>query len=365
MSKIVIVGCGVVGAAIAYELSLVSSLENLDITVLEAQSQVGQVSTKAALGVLMGACGGSKTKNEALSTLRLASLLRFESLVTELEAKTGIKIPYNCHGILLLFQDLEDADQLETAAKWQELISDRGSQGFYMKWLEPDLLRSQYPHLQATAAVHSFADRSIHPSYLMQALVKGAELNGVKFICDRPVHNLSELDQLEADWIIVTAGLGSRALMQPELKKDILTSVGGQAIKVYLPDLNLKNVIYGDDTNIIPIGQDQYWIGATVEFKRLTLPRNENIDLLMQTAIKFCPAFAQAQILSTWAGDRPRPRTQGAPILGYVPNRPNTLIATGHYRNGILMAPVTAQVIKDLILEGKCDLPWQKQQLKS
>ncbi len=364
MPKIVIVGCGVVGAAIAYELSLVSNSENLDITVLEAQPQIGQVSTKSALGVLMAACGCSKTQNEALSTLRLSSLLRFESLVTELEAKTGINIPYNRHGILLLFHDLEVEDYMRTEVKWQALIKLRNSQEFRMEWLDRDRLRSQYPSLQATAGVYSFADRSIHPSYLMQALVKGAELNGVKFICDRPVHNLSELDKLGADWVVVTAGLGSSTLMKPELKKDILFSVGGQAIQVYLPNLNLKNVIYGDDTNIIPIGQDQYWIGATVEFNRLPLPRDENIDLLMQTAVKFCPAFAQAKILSTWAGDRPRPKTQGAPILGFMPNRPNTLIATGHYRNGILMAPVTAQVIKDLILEGKSDLPWQKQQLK-
>jgi len=358
-SKVVIIGCGVIGAAIAYELSQF----NLDITVLEAQSSSGQGSSRSALGVMMGAC--SNTKNAALTTLRLASLRRYESLVPELEAKTGIKIPYNRHGIILLFNDPES----EIEVRWQALISLRAEQGFRMQWLDQTSLLAQYPQLQARSGLYSHDDRSINPSYLVQALVAAAKLNGVEFTCDRPVHNLSDLDRLAPDWIVVAAGLGSSPLINSviSLKKsssDILTPVGGQAIEVYLPELNFKNVIHGADLNIVPIGADRYWIGATVEFEATDLPRAENTDLLIERAIKFCPALAGAKILSTWAGDRPRPKYQGSPIIGFMPDRPNILIATGHYRNGVLMAPVTAQIIRDLILEGASDLPWQKQQLK-
>jgi glycine oxidase len=353
--KIVIIGCGVIGAAIAYELSQF----DLDITVIEGRSAPGQGSTKSALGVMMAAC--STTKNATLTTLRLTSLRRYESLVPELEAKTGISIPYNRNGILLL------SDDSEIEAKWQDLIGLRAEQGFRMEWLDRISLRSQYPQLQAEYGLYSYDDRAINPSYLVRALVTAAKLNGVKFESSQPVQNSSELDKLAPDWIVVAAGLGSSPLINSAVslkKSDILVPVGGQAIEVYLPELNLKKVIHGADLNIVPIGADRYWIGATVEFEATDLPRAENTDLLIERAIKFCPALARAKILSTWAGDRPRPKYQGSPIIGFMPDRPNTLIATGHYRNGVLMAPVTAQIIRDLILKGASDLPWQKQQLK-
>jgi len=285
--KIVIIGCGVIGAAIAYELSQF----DLDITVLEAQAALGQGSTKSALGVMMGAC--STTKNAALTCLRLASLRRYESLVPELEVKTGISIPYNRNGILLL------SDDSEIEAKWQDLIGLRAEQGFRMQWLDRISLRSQYPQLQAGSGLYSYDDRAINPSYLVQALVAAAKLNGVKFESDRPVNDLSELDQLAPDWVVVAAGLGSSPLINSAVslkKSDILAPVGGQAIEVYLPELNLKNVIHGADLNIVPIGEDRYWIGATVEFEAMDLPRTENIDLLLERAIKFCPDLARAKI---------------------------------------------------------------------
>jgi glycine oxidase len=371
MPKIVIVGCGIVGAAIAYELSQVSpsqfsklGISDLDITVLEAQSEVGQGSTKSALGVMMAACSITTNNNGALTNLRLASLRRYESLVPELEAKTGLDIPYNRQGIFMLINNLEG----DLEDKWKALIALRKSQGLRMEWIDKSSLRSQYPQFQAERGLYSFDDRSINPHILVQALVTAAKLNGVKFKCDRPVHNLNELDQLAPDWVILTAGLGSSPLVQQVIKSktkpELMFPVGGQAIQVYLPEINLKTVVHSEDLNIVPIGDDQYLIGATVEFDYDILPRSENVDLLLAQTIKFCPAFAKAKILSTWAGDRPRPKFQGSPIIGFMPDRKNTLIATGHFRNGVLMAPITAQIIKDLILQGHSDLPWQKQQLK-
>ncbi|AFY75017.1 glycine/D-amino acid oxidase, deaminating [Synechococcus sp. PCC 7502] len=375
MIKIIIVGAGIIGAAIAYELSQVSKLgiANLNITVLEAQSEVGQGSTKSALGVMMAACSITTNHNGALTNLRLTSLRRYESLVPELEAKTGIDIPYNRHGIFMLINNLEG----DLEDKWKALIALRASQGFRMEWIDGSRLRSQYPQFQAKVGLHSFDDRSVNPHILLQALVTAAKLNGVEFKCDHPVHNLNELDQLAPDWVILAAGLGSSPLIQQVLKSktkpDVLFPVGGQAIQVYLPpaelktnwQTDLKSVLHCEDVNIVPAGNDQYLIGATVEFDYEVLPRAENVDLLLEQAIGFCPAFAKAKILSTWAGDRPRPKFQGSPIIGFIPNLKNTLVATGHFRNGVLMAPVTAQIVKDLILEGTSDLPWQKQQLKT
>ncbi len=360
-SKVVIVGCGIIGAAIAYELSQVSQLE---VTVLEAQPSAGQGSTKSALGVMMAACSITTAYNEPLSLLRLISLRRYESLVPELATKTGIEIPFNRHGIVLLVNDLEG----DLEFKWKGLIERRAKQGFRMKWLDSDDLSLEYPQLRALAGVCSYDDRAIHPGILVQALVVAAKLNGVEFKYDFSVQNLNELDKFAPDHIVFTAGLGSNPLIQQIIKSktkpDLLFPVGGQAIRVFLPKFDLKTIIHSADLNIVPLGHDQYWIGATVEFSYKILPRVENESFLLAQITKICPAFAQAKILESWAGDRPRPKFQGAPIIGFVPNQPNILVAIGHYRNGVLMAPATAQIIKDLILSGKSDLPWQKQQLK-
>jgi glycine oxidase len=99
-------------------------------------------------------------------------------------------------------------------------------------------------------------------------------------------------------------------------------------------------------------------------------------SLLLDRAQQFCPAFSTAAVIKTWAGDRPRPANQPAPILGFLPATANrhdrsqspaspaqVILATGHYRNGVLMAPVTAAIVRDLITTGDSSLPWQKFQL--
>ncbi len=371
--KVVIVGGGVIGTAIAYELSLVA---NLEITVLEAHAQPGQGSSSSALGVLMAA--SSRSKKESLIDLRLASLRRFEDLIPELEAKTGISIPYNRHGIICLYE-YEAAEE-----KWQPLIVQRRAKGFELAWLNQTEMRSQYPQFTSgLSGLFSADDRAVGTSMFIQALVKAAELNGVKFLCDRSIQisAIASIKSLEstcnqilsdADYVVIAAGLGSNSLLAeffPNSADTLLSPVGGQAIQVHVPDLNLPNIVHsednnGDDINVVPLGENKYWIGATIQFSLETLPRTANIPLILAQAIKFCPRFNQAQVLSTWAGDRPRPNHQGAPILGFLRDRKNILIATGHYRNGVLMAPVTAQIIRDLIVHGQSDLPWQGQTIK-
>ncbi len=72
----------------------------------------------------------------------------------------------------------------------------------------------------------------------------------------------------------------------------------------------------------------------------------------MQQAIALCPALAEASIVRTWSGLRPRPEGRPAPIIDRLPGFSNVLLATGHYRNGVLLAPATAQMIRQMILSS-------------
>jgi glycine oxidase len=360
MKNVSIIGCGIIGAMLAYELSLDKSESKLNVTVVEANAKPAMVATGSALGVLMAA--SSSRARGVLVKLRLASLSKYDRLISDLTAQTNINILYNRNGILNLYRS-PDAE-----TKSRSLAEIRKRQGFELQWLDREQISENFPQWKTDGGLLSPCDRAVHPTQLVTALVEAATQNGAKFLWNTKFDNLEDQS---CDRIIVTSGLGSNKLLAPLLKnhpkysgQDLLQSVGGQALLLHIPNLNLQNVVHienedGSDLNIVPLGCDRYWLGATLEFEPNQLPRDANVSLLLENAIAWCPTFMNAEVLETWAGDRPRPQANQSPILGFVPDHPHILIATGHYRNGVLMAPITAQITKDLLLTGTSDLPWR------
>ncbi|MBD2094894.1 FAD-binding oxidoreductase [Trichocoleus sp. FACHB-591] len=362
MSRVAVVGCGVVGAAIAYELS---QIPGLTITVFDRQLPA-QAATGAALGVLMGIIS-HKVKGKAWQ-LRLASMQRYETLIPELEAIAGCNIPWNRNGILKLCFAEEDL------AKWQTLAETRKSQGWLLEILDAAQLPNQYPYLNPdsiSAAIYSPRDRQVDPVALTRALVTAAERNGVTFhfnaavetiTCSPGSNNSQTWSQLqttagnfEIDWLVVAAGLGSTPLTAALQQSIEIRPVLGQALHLELDQLlgilEKQPVITGNDVHIVPLGSNQCWVGATVEFAagEEVVADEAQLQTVLKQAIAFCPALAKATVLKTWSGLRPRPEGRPAPIIGPLPGYSNVLLATGHYRNGVLLAPATAQMIRQLI----------------
>ena len=144
--------------------------------------------------------------------------------------------------------------------------------------------------------------------------------------------------------------------LQPMVK---IKPVLGQALQIKLNhglgNSNFQPVITGEDVHIVPLNEQEYWIGATLEFPDKMdeiIPKIELLETVKQQAFSFCPALKNGEIINTWLGKRPRPDGEAAPIIKEIPNYPNVLLATGHYRNGILLAPGTAVVIRDKIMEN-------------
>jgi glycine oxidase len=357
MTKIVVIGGGIVGAMIAYELS---TINGLDITLIE-QNQPASGSTGAALGVLMGAIS-QKVKGRAWK-LRETSLKRYETLIPELESLTGQTIPFNRQGIVMLGFTQDELD------KWKTLVEIR--QGWNLElWTTEELLKHcpQIQNHKIMGAIYSPRDRQVNPTLLTQALITGASKYGVQCVFGQNVQNFALIsingsnnrhcsqvhttDHIfEADWVIISGGMGSKLLTTSLNQTLEIQPVLGQAIHLRLSksmgDLTFQPVITGDDVHIVPLGSGEYWIGATVEFSD-----EANADLLewvKEKAIAFCPELAQGEILRTWSGKRPRPVGQSAPVIKPLNNYDNVLLATGHYRNGVLLAPATAQIIKEMI----------------
>lgn len=362
MNHVVIIGCGVVGAAIAYELSLVKGLK---ITVCDRQSPA-QASTGAALGVLMGAIS-QKIKGKAWQ-MRQTSIQRYETLIPELAALTGRKIPFNRQGILMLLSD----SSLEGMSAWEKLVEVRHSQGWDLEIWDTAKLQNICPQInneKITGVVYSPQDRQLDPTALTLGLVEAAQQNGVIFkfgvtVLDAPTSIPEFCNQLEttegkitADWFVIAAGLGSTPLTAKLNQIIDIRPVLGQALQMRvghpLGNPDFQPAITGNDVHIVPVGGGDYWVGATVEFPSNgdeIPPNQELLESVREQAIAFCPELATASILRTWSGLRPRPEGRPAPVIGKLPGFSNVLLATGHYRNGVLLAPATAYAIREMII---------------
>lgn len=381
MTQVVVVGCGVIGAAIAYELSQVPGLT---VIVLDRQPPA-QAATGAALGVLMGVVS-QKVKGNAWA-MRQASIQRYGSLIPELEAVTGRSVPVNRQGILLL-QVAEDL------SAWERLVDIRQQQGWPLELWSPEQVGDRCPHIataRLTAAVYSPQDCQIDPTALTLALVTAAQQNGVKFDFNttvtglesssvamphqascQPLGALQRCSQLHtttgsvlADWVVVAAGLGSTPLLESLAVSDHpapsatlqIGPVLGQAVRLKLDtplgDRSFQPVVTGDDIHIVPLGNGEYWVGATVEFpagSNVVTADPAQLERVMTEAIALCPALASATLLKTWSGLRPRPQNRPAPVVERLAGYENIILATGHYRNGVLLAPATADKVKGAIV---------------
>jgi glycine/D-amino acid oxidase-like deaminating enzyme len=318
-----------------------------------------------------------KTKGRAWQ-LRQASMQRYETLIPELEALTGHHIPFNRQGILMLCQD-------EELGSWEKLVATRASQGLTLEIWDGAKVKSYCPQINCNYlqfAISSPQDRQVDPVSLTLALVEGAKRRGVSFYFGTQVEeydfNLTSGDRirqiklsgepsrLDLDWLVVSAGLGSLPSLPIKTSLPLgfdIKPVLGQAIHLKLDrplgNIDFQPVITGNDVHIVPLNGVQqateYWVGATVEFSpdgREIEAAPALLDEVMQQAIAFCPALATANLIKTWSGLRPRPEGRSAPIIDYLPGFSNILLATGHYRNGVLLAPATAQAIRKMILSS-------------
>ncbi|MEM6425662.1 MAG: FAD-dependent oxidoreductase, partial [Cyanobacteria bacterium P01_D01_bin.128] len=241
--------------------------------------------------------------------------------------------------------------------------------GYPLALWTPEQRREHLPLLNPAGicgAVYSSRDRQIHPAQFTQALVAAAQQRGVTFHLNCNVraiqYPLLQTDQGTdtADWIVIASGLGSRLLSPSPLP---MIPVLGQAIKIQcassLLPKTFQPVVNGNDIHLVPLGKNQYWIGATVEFPPQApdssiddlIPKADSLQTLLNGAIAYCPALAQGTVIEQWSGLRPRPQGQPAPVIQPVEDNARIILATGHYRNGVLLAPATALTVKSMLHE--------------
>lgn len=378
MERVLIIGGGIIGATIAHELSLISGLQ---ITVFDPDPTAN--ATHGALGVLMGVIS-RKMKGRAWRR-RLYSLNRYDRLIDQLEVDLGERLPYNREGLIMACRDASAWDG------WQQLQACREAQGLPLVLLQGEALWEQYPQFSSApgliyGAIASPCDRQLHPVRISEALlamarrrgveVVGQRVRGLEFEGDsrcvretsavaeglhqRVVGVVTDEARYQADWVVVAAGLGSAGLLPGQVPPLRLRPVLGQGIEVALDrrlGVGLEPVLTGDDVHVVPLDAaldsealgGRYWVGATVELPEgdgVAVASADRLEEMWGRAVELVPGLAGGCWLRCWSGLRPRPEGQPAPVIG---RSGNVITATGHYRNGVLLAPVTAREVIELM----------------
>ncbi|HEY8369121.1 MAG TPA: glycine oxidase ThiO [Thermodesulfobacteriota bacterium] len=350
---VVIAGAGIIGSALALELADAGRR----VTVVD-RAEPGAGASSAAAGMLVPQ--GETAAAGPFLDLARASLPLFEPLAARLRDRTGVDVELRQPGLLRVALDEGEAAHLaETAAR-------RRADGDDARWLDAAEARRLEPALspRVLGALHDPTPWQVDNERLTRALADLARDRGVEFRLGAAVTGLSregervtgletEAGPLPAGVTVLAAGAWSARLAATLGLVVPVRPVKGQMIETRLPVGRLHALVWTADAYLVPRAAGRVLVGATVEEAgfdtRVTLGA---VASLARAACDGVPALADAGVVRAWAGLRPG-TPDGLPILGAVPGLSGLVLATGHFRNGILLAPITARLLADLILDGR------------
>jgi glycine oxidase len=354
---VVIVGAGVIGAAIAYVLSCSTRLRVL----LIERGTPGCEASSAAAGLL--AFGSGRARGGALFDLRRASARMFPELVSALQMETGIDVGYRQSGIIALAFSGPEGTAL------RELVRHRETQGLRCVMLEPTEVRSLEPAVNPAIHVGAFFydDAAIDGARLVAALVQASAGRGVRVWSHCAVHAITsngaavtvrlEDRCIEAGIAVVAAGAWSGEVVAGCGKKIPLRPARGEMAALRAEGWQIHHPLTTGDKYLVPGWSDEVRIGSTMAFvgynKEVT---TDGIATLRSAAGGIVPQARNAALIRAWAGLRPC-STIRRPIIGRLPKMDNVILACGHHRSGILLAPITARMVTEMIAGGPAPVP--------
>jgi glycine oxidase len=354
----VIAGGGVIGGAIALELARAG----LRVAVFDRQ-QPGQEASWASAGILSPA--PESPGMVTMVPLGKASLALYPEFITQVEEISEKNTGFRPRGTL------EALFSHDTKAELSTIIALHHGLGLRAEPLRPEDARELEPALseEVEAAVLRPDEASVDNRLLTAAILEsarrsGAEIfseNGVKGIWhdgNRCAGLILQNEKVEAGWTIIAAGCFSAAI-EGVAPYAPVRPAKGQMVAFRADDLKMERVLWSDKIYLVPRSDGRIVAGATVEYagfdKRTTAG---GIEKILSGAIDLAPGLANACIEETWAGLRPD-TPDHLPILGPT-DMDGLLIATGHFRSGILLTPITARLIREWITEQRVSVDWDR-----
>lgn len=351
-----IIGAGVNGLGIAWKLAKAGcSVDVFD------KGKAGRGASWAAAGMLAAGVE-AEPGEEKLTELGLLGQTLWPAFAAQLSKESGVDPEYRTEGLLVAAMNRDEAERLRFDYEFQR------EQGIELEWLSGAEARRREPHLRSgvAAAVFSPNDHQANNRKLVEALRIAAERAGARIYEDTPVEALhieekrvtglqTAGESLSADAVVLAAGPWSRDLPGlPASARPPVRPIKGQMLSLRMDPSAplLRHVLWAPSIYLVPRLDGTLIIGGTVEEKgfddRLTAG---GVYALLEAAWRAVPAIEELPIAEMWVGFRPGSRDD-APILGRSKVE-GLWLATGHHRNGILLAPLTAEAIAAEILSGE------------
>jgi len=342
---VIVVGGGPVGAAAARELAV----SGRRVLVVESDGDLGQ-GWRAAAGMLAPQIEADP--EDPLLELGLAGRELYSTLAGALRETTGIDIGLWREGIAHVAATEAEAGELRARCAWQRQHS------FLSDWLDAEEVKARWPWLGPTAgALWAAREGALEPEKLVAALLADTERLGSVVVRDtvlaidqrgdRVAGVVSENARYGAPDVLLAAGAWSGTI-EGMPRPLAVAPVRGQMAAVPWPASARRAIVYGHGGYLLARG-DEAILGSTMEYVGFR-PETTSAGLarIFGVATALCPALSTAGVRRTWAGLRPV-TPDGRPIIGSEPRLPGLWYATGHGRNGILLAGITGLIVRQLL----------------
>jgi len=352
MTDVIVIGGGVIGLSIAYELVG----QGASVRVVE-QGAFGREASWAGAGMLPP--GNLDFAQTPEAQLRGLSASLWSGLSAQLREETGIDNGFlNSGAIELGFGG--SADELDPLVeRWrgegvtveplnsaqlfalESAISTQATAAFRL----PDFCQARNPrHLKALLA--ACAERGV-------VLDANKPVIGFDFHDSAATGVMTPGETLRAGRFCVAGGAWTKSLLTPLGFEVAIEPIRGQVVMLSMPRTPFRHAIEVGSRYLVPRPDGRVLVGSTVEYVGFDRQNTaEGVRELIDFALDLVPVLAQADVERTWAGLRPG-SADGLPYLGRVPGTENVFVAAGHFRSGLQMSPGTAIVMRDLILDGE------------
>ncbi len=354
----VIAGGGLIGGAIALELAL----DGVRVAIFEL-GEPGREASWASAGILSPAPENPATI--PLVPLGKASMSLYPQFVARVEEISGQRVGFRPKGTLEALFSRDAARELSTH------VALHHGWGLRAEALSAEDARELEPALspELEAAVLRPDEASIDNRALTQAVLDAARKSGAEIFAHREVRGvwrekqrcaglLLENEKVSANWTIIAAGSFSASIAGVDAYAPVRPAKG-QMASLRAERLKIERVLWSDKIYLVPRNDGRILAGATVEYvgfdRKVTAGA---LATVLSGAIELAPGLAHARVEETWAGLRPD-SPDHLPILGPA-DIDGLLIATGHFRSGILLTPITARLIREWVTEQRVSVDCER-----
>ena len=338
---VVVVGAGVIGLASAWR----AAQRGLSVLVLE-RDEPGSGASGVAAGMLAPVTE-AEFGEEALLALNLQGAALWPAFAAELAERSGLATGYRASGAIVAAADRDDGEELRRLFRFQQSL------GLDVEWLGGRAVRALEPGLspRVSGGIVARDEGHVHPGAVVRALLAALEHEGGEVVSGAAVERadaggvLARGRRVAAGKVVVAAGCWSGEFAgAPPVRP-----VKGQIIRLGGEPLS-ERLVRTPRCYVVSRGDGEVVVGATVEERGFdSAVTAGGVHRLLEAAWEVLPEVEELELIEAAARLRPG-SPDNAPAIG---ERDGVVWATGHYRNGVLLAPITAQAVADLV----CDRP--------